>query len=214
MNDRIINIAPESIEWSFHSKDPSITVKLGSSYSIHYVDPFPCYSHSLELVTKEVKYIESIVKLPNPVHYFLSPFECTSRTNGQASDYVDYETDTPTPYIMLWGKRVCLHPAMTRYLVAHEFGHCMDYALQRKMGELGKNFRKFYAENIRKIPFFDGYGAGKWHKSTSEIIANDIRVSLLRREIEFWQHEVPHPDEKPEIAAYWQSINESWFSKS
>ena len=40
---------------------------------------------------------------------------------------------------------------MTKYLVSHEFGHCIQYNLQQILEIEREDFEKEYAKNIRKI---------------------------------------------------------------
>lgn len=214
-NDRIFELGPGDIRWPFSSSSEPELVLLarpgeGWNQSVP-VDPFPCYSHPRERVLAEVTEIEAKLPLPQPPRYFLLSFEPRERTNGWANfnnTYVD-PNDTskyePRPIITLCGKRIPLHPAMTRYLVAHEYGHIAHYSLALAMGIDSEEFAKRYARDVRKIDYSAGYGGGRWHTNTGEIIANDIRIALLGKEPEFWPHDVTHPWALPEIAQWWRA---------
>lgn len=201
----------EDLQWSFNSKDPFVYIRTEPWNETVYVDPFPCHTHNSELVAEEVKHIANICKLPQYKVYIL-PYEDIGRCNGHATENLDYEKGTgksaPYPHVVLYGKRIPIMQSMTRYLVAHEFGHVVHYYLAHKMGKTRDEFTQFYAENIRKIEVCKDYGY-KWPLNTGEVIANDIRICLFNRELEFWPHQVPFPSET--IYKYWKSINESWF---
>lgn len=211
MNPRIHPPSEQPISWTFTDNGgPTCPLKTrGWTHTVN-VDPFPCYSHDIELVAKEVEYVEERLKLPFLPDYFILAHESCGRTNGWADGnhvYLDekdpegnWKTE-PRPFIVLAGKRIPLHPAMTRYLVAHEIGHTTHSNLAHKMGLKYDAFAKMYAEDVRKIPYEQAYGGLKWHLNTGEIIANDVRVGLLEREVEFWPHEVGRPN--TEVVQWW-----------
>lgn len=194
MNDRIHFLSHADAHWGFDERSEPELI-LATEYPTPTpirVDPFPCYAHEAELVRREVAHAEAMVPLPWLPKYFVIPFETRSRTNGWA-DCTKYRGQPLHPWILLQGKRIPIHPAMTRYLVSHEYGHVVHGNLAVKLGMKWEEFAEFYAREVRRIPYFKDYGAGKWHLNTGEIIANDIRITLLHREEEFWPHEVEHP---------------------
>lgn len=210
MNDRIYFLGDSDLRWCFDSDGkPSYLLDTANYKSTEYVDPFPCYSHNRELVEKEVEHVETTIPLKFKPRWFILSHEGYSRTNGHAVDHQNWETKEPAPYIVLVGKRICIHPAMTRYLIAHEYGHVVDYVLQHTMKIDSSEFRKVYAE-FRGVEE-SAYGARLWHKSVGEIIANDIRIAVLNREVEFWQHDCPKPDSR--VTDWWQTHINKYLTK-
>jgi hypothetical protein len=215
---RLHIIPPSAIGWPFSNDGrPYLSLLVGESSHTVYVDPFVSYAHDAALTEKEIEYVESRIKLPFPPDYFVLPFDSTSHTNGWAdgnSTYIggqdekgEYKTE-PRPFIVLAGKRIPLHPAMTRYLVAHEYGHIVHANLAHSMGIKYDEFKEVYA-GMRGIECIKEYGGGKCHLNIGEIIANDVRIGLLEKETEFWPHVVERPGEKvvswwrEQIAKYW-----------
>jgi hypothetical protein len=174
-----------------------------------YIDPFPCYTHDLKLVAAEVEYVESLIKLPLPPHYFILPFESISRTNGwhDPNNYSiqdekgDWKSE-PRPYIIFAGKRIPIMESVTRYLVSHEVGHSVHANLAHKLGMSYRDFAQMYAKDVRKIEYSSEYGGLKWHSNTNEILCNDIRIGIFEREVEFWPHGVERPSH--EVVNWWR----------
>lgn len=209
-NHRVCLVSPAEVVWSFEDARPRFDLKTSGHTATVYIDPFPCYTHGIELVAAEVKHAESLIKLPFPPHYFVLPFESLSRTNGYADgnsyslqdDKENWYTE-PRPYIMFSGKRICIAPSMTRYLVSHEFGHVVHSNLAHKLKLNYREFAQMYAKDVRHVEYSPDYGGLKWHTNTNEIIANDVRVGILDREIEFWPHEVARPS--VEVIEWWKA---------
>jgi hypothetical protein len=156
------------------------------------VDPFPGYRHPTPLVQKLADELEQKVPLYNsPVIYNLN-HEPTTRTNGWAErSWSTASDDKWSASIVLCGKRIPLHPAMTRYLVPHEYGHHVEYELERILGyEHGDNLVRYEYQKVRGGSM--KYGGGKWHENVGELFANDFRM-VMGYETEFW----PHPGFKP-----------------
>ncbi len=180
------------------------------------VDPFPCYAHDAELVAEIAALVETRFPIPCLPNYYLLSHEETSRTNGHASHGLDYsdearaEHDDRYPietHIVLSGKRIPLHPAMTRYLIAHEYGHCVNYWIEWKRDILNSvvtDFDREYAA-LRGVDPNAGYGGQKWHANVGELIANDFRICVCGIEREFWPHPgFAHPDTMPQVQEFWE----------
>jgi hypothetical protein len=158
------------------------------------VDPFPCYAHDTKLVRKLLKDVEARSIRVKDGTLYISHFEEESRTNGYAAQsYDEWDEVTgkwvPAQIIVLQGKRIPIHPAMTRYLVPHEFGHIVENKIQAALGIEEHNREPLlsgYAK-LRKLEYSDGYGARRWHLNTGEVFANDFRC-LLGYETDFWPH--------------------------
>lgn len=209
---RIHLLTSDQLNWSFDGQDhPTYyldTKPWGNSVK---VDAFPCYHHDMELVEKEVVKCETRIPLPFPPEYFILSNECLSRTNGFASEQMDYEDNKNPkliPYIVLHGKRIPIMPNMTRYLVCHEYSHVVEFNIRKFLTIEANVFQKEYAE-FRGVNYDKSYGAGKWHLNIQEIIANDIRVAILESEIEFWPHiGVDNPFKNTKIIDYWNNYFE------
>lgn len=205
----------KELQWAFDDKGPFVRVgRVGDWKTTLYVDPTPCFTHDLELVKTTLALCESSFPLPKPVSLYVISFEGTGRTNGQTHHESDYKEKSEHdeyityPLIALFGKRTPIHPAMTRYLVAHEYGHAVDRAIASKRyagGDPCSALHKDYAK-MRGLPEISSYGPTTWHLATTEVIANDFRVLVMGIEKEFWAHPVPMPSEVPEVVAWWEEV--------
>ncbi len=211
LNDRIISFQPEDLIWDFEGK-ASFFAKLDSeTYGrTLYVDPTPGYSHDRQLVLDTLTTVEEIFPIPLEIKYFILPFEEFSRTNGSASPEHSWDRDTEKSsmtgaIIVFSGKRIPPHPAMTRYLVSHERGHCVDYYISSRKGIKSDEFRKQYAE-MRGLEYNKQYGPGKWHTNTGEILCNDARICLFGVEPEFWPHPCEHPLKLEKVQMFWYQM--------
>lgn len=210
---RIHSIAAPDRVWPFDGSASAAywthRPKLGYARNFT-VDPFPCYSHELELVERLVAAVETAWPVEFPPDWYVLAHECLSRTQGFAFRGEHYERPNRrdgdpfdlAPAIVLCGKRTPIHPAVTRYLVAHEYGHVVHYHMAREAGVDKEEFLKTYAQ-MRGIEYSDGCGGGRWHANTGEIFANDFRV-VGGWEVDFWPHfEVPRPNEA--VRTWWAS---------
>lgn len=186
------------------------------------VDPTPGYSHDVEIVKVEAEKCWKACPLDRDLQIFILDRDIPARTNGQTSTTTDYDKPKEAsgrypwcPYITLSGKRIPPHPAMTRYLVAHEYGHAVQHVVNCKRGhELSSE--KLYDEykKIRAVPTGRYYGPGNWHARIEELFANDFRILVMGCEKEFW----PHPGfQRPEsvhgLEDWWKQVVELCASK-
>ena len=125
---------------------------------------------------------------------WILPFEEVSRTNGftAAQDRYDEELGKQVPdghFIVLAAKRIPPHPAMTRYLVAHEYGHAVEDWIWQRRGDTdhGSALKAEYSR-MRRLPEVANYGGGTWHRSPNEVMACDFRLTIAGVESEFWPH--------------------------
>lgn len=215
--NNVILFNKDDLNYPF-SGEPSFTFRpRGADYSqsLYISDLFPCYTHDIQLVEQLARECEKKFPIKFPISYYIVPFEDKSRTNGYAAKINLYDARKNknatqfAPYIVLWGKRIPIHPAMTRYLVSHEAGHQIQNWIEYCRGEEdtcgASKFEREYAK-MRKIELFEGYGGLKWHKNIKEIIANDIRICVFGAEREFWPHECEHPDNLRYVHDFWYEI--------
>jgi hypothetical protein len=227
--ERVIVLKQEDLQWPFHGEPYFETKPRYSKYArqIKIDSAFPCYIHDPLMVQGLAKQVEDLFPVEVFPNWYLISHEAEGRTNGYATKETlwnwDKENDTHKakgfePYIVLSGKRIPLHPAMTRYLVAHEYGHIAQYQLEAWQGiEESYSFEKFeapYAE-LRGIEPQKGYGGGRWHTNTGEVIANDFRILVAGCEAEFWPHPgVAHPYDVPQIQKFWEKATQEAKEKT
>src|SRR5205823_804865 len=139
----------------------------------------------------------------------------TSRTNGATHVEVDYDgpQDAKGNYtgrigsIYLSAKRIPIHPAMTRYLVAHEYGHVVEEWLNERLGnKLHDDTLIGFYRQLRSLDKPRAYGAGEWHRTPGEVFANDFRVLVCGVEPEFWPHPgIERPETSYTIRGWWDA---------
>jgi len=196
--------------WPFESERPHFkTAPKRADYCREVsVDPFPCYAHDPDLVAKCARQAAAEFPIGFPVTIYLPEYEVPSRTNAFACQEHIYGGKPPYEFdgtIVLSGKRIPLHPAMTRHLVAHEYGHQVHAWIEYKYGERDNGGLTKFERDYMEIRGGDKlYGAGRWHSNVGELIADDFRICVAGVEFEFW----PHPGfEHPTTLA---SVNEVW----
>lgn len=199
----------ESLVWRFTGDGPSVYI--GQMYGTgtpHRVDPFPGYAHDMALVEDTIGIVRRAWDLPDDVSLLIAtmPYEEVGRTNGWTQHDWKYYGDDGEPLgenrlyipsIGLSGKRIPPHPAMTRYLVAHEYGHvacgwiaAREGAKAGSTSEIEKEYRR-----IRELPSDRMYGGRTWHEDAGEVMANDFRILICNIEPEFWPHPgIDRPD--------------------
>lgn len=209
---RVKIIQNYDMTWNWDSSNPTFQNKTPNSDWGRHIkfDPFPCYSHDEDLVRKTVELVELKFPISFDVYYFVYPYESLERTNGTASKntitWGDEEKGEKSVWegtIDLYGKRIPIHPAMTFYLCGHEYGHVIDDWICNRRGLKDNGLDEEYAK-MRNIDYNNKYGGQKWHTNIGEIIANDFRIVVTGLEKEFWPHECKHPDEDPNVKAWWE----------
>lgn len=210
-------ISDEYVTWNFRESAPTFRAppegeQRWSSFAIE-LDPFPGYSHDVGLVESTVSYVLDLWTPAWDIYLYVSDREDVSRTNGCSNDesIYDYELKAYTKrlgHIFLGGKRIPPHPGMTRHLVAHEYGHHVQWQLALAHGYTNthdEDFLRTYA-SLRGLPdssIHHGDG-GRWHKAAQEIFACDFRLAVCRLEEQYWPHMgFPRPQDTP-IWDWWQ----------
>jgi hypothetical protein len=170
------------------------------------VDPTPAYGHDAAAVAREAEYVHTRFPIGVPTTIHVAQWESLSRTNGWCSQ--DWGKDAEgnrvwEASIALGGKRIPPLPAMTRYLVSHEYGHAVDNWLCEQREVPVNGLDEEYAK-LRDLAPTRYYGPGAWHLNVGEVIANDFRIIVARREVEFWPHPTTHPLEDKAVKAWWR----------
>jgi hypothetical protein len=212
-----INIQPLDVireaHWSFRDSAPTWRGHVSGTSSTF--DPFPAYAHNLEAVRAAVAHVTDCWAPAWDVDLYVANREEVGRSNGYSNVWMgghyvngEWTVDPPRGLIVMSGKRIPIHPAMTRYLVAHEYGHNVEWMLNIARGAKNATDEALireYAE-IRGLPeetLHHGEG-GTWHDSASEVFACDFRVLVCQSEVEFWPHPtVPRPEGIPAISEWW-----------
>lgn len=188
--------------WRFRDSKPQWQHRRHGAPAVF--DPFPAYPHDLAVVEEAARHVEGLVPLAWDVECYVADREEEGRSNGfsYVHETGHYEGDTwvkdPTVgLIMLSGKRVPPHPAVTRYLVAHEMGHNVQFMLAKARGAkhaINEAVLVEYAK-LRGLPerLHDGSG-GRWHDSVQEVFACDFRIVVCNIETPYWPHPgIRHP---------------------
>lgn len=214
-----VRVVPRSaLNWYFNDSrgDPVVELRTPSGYRHSTrVDPFPAYPHDGTLVRDTLGHVELAYPLPRrrrPTIHVL-PFEELSRTNGWTDIDWDYEDGKAVDFramIVFSGKRIPPHPAMTRYLVAHEYGHVVErhlrLALDMPEGYDDGRFDQEYAA-LRGMRRERSYGGGTWHATVGEVFACDFRWIVAALEREFWPHPgIARPDESAPVMEWWGNV--------
>lgn len=212
MSIRVITLT--GIEWGLDDEPPVVRIPApirGGWGSPVKVDPHPAYMHDASLVRSTARKVEATFPIGVPCEIAIIAFEALKRTNGECDIATVYEKGKESKKwaasIRLWGKRIPPHPAMTRYLVSHEYGHAVAGWLVRDRG--GEHTNELYDEyralrrGVGRAP--SHYGAGTWHAQTSELFANDFRILVTGSERDFWPHAgFSRPEDSPKVRAYWR----------
>lgn len=217
MRGRVEALTADRLVWPFHGAGEPVFLVPAGGYGTSRVpiDPFPAYPHDVDVAAEVLDLCEQAAPIEPTPSVFVLDREPPARTNGWAERGHAWDEDTekwvPGPgLIVLAGKRVPPHPAVTRYLVAHEYGHHVDYAICRSRGlepNKGEDFDEEYAE-LRgcadRVADPSAYGGGTWHATTGELIANDFRILVAGVEPDFWPHPgFEHPYLLAPLAEWW-----------
>jgi hypothetical protein len=189
--------------WSFNDGWPKWQHRLHGSCG--EFDPFPAYPHEVALVQQTASHVQQRFAPLWDVELFVANREERGRANGYSSLHMGGHYDDndqwvktdPVGLIVLSGKRVPPHPAVSRYLVAHEYGHHVEWMLEHLRGSKSAHSGRVIAEyaDLRGLPkpVHEG-GGGRWHDSAAEIFACDFRIIVCGVEVDYWPHPgIAHP---------------------
>lgn len=205
---RVVELDAGDLIWPFSDQGPHWCAEtvIEAYRRVERVDPFPCYTHDVGLVRETLRAAARAFPVGVPVTVHVTPWESLSRTNGWASYQHSYEDGRPWEgTVALSGKRTPPHPAVTRYLVAHEYGHIVDYWLCSQRLDARGNWGTLDDEyaTLRGLERVT-YGGATWHREVGELIANDFRVLVAQVEVDFWPHPgIAHPEDVPNVRAFW-----------
>jgi hypothetical protein len=208
-----VQVADEG-RWQF--RDSSLTWCPPARYGhAATFDPFPAYPHQRAAAEETVAHAQRCCPPLWDVDCYLTDREEVARSNGHSNvhedqEYVDGEwvKKTPTGLILLSGKRIPPHPAMTRYLIGHEYGHNVAFMLNHIRGAKHLHDDDLYRDYAatRGLPddcVHHGEG-GNWHTSAAEIFACDFRIIVCGIETEFWPHpRIGRPENVPGLDDWW-----------
>lgn len=177
------------------------------------VDPAPAYRHPPDLVLKVLEHCDQVLPLARPPVVFALDREGLGRTNGETRYDCDWEAPKDEHnrgirhhFIVLFGKRIPPHPAVTRYLVAHEYGHVVEDVIAARLYKSDPPDAELIADyaKLRGLEQPGYYGPGTWHVSPGELFADDFRILVAGVEAEYWPHPgVPRPEECTAVQEWW-----------
>lgn len=183
--------------------------------SVTTFDPFPAYPHDMDVVRETAAHVARMFPPLWDVDLVVADREFTSRCNAHAGFHQSghYEAekwvkDPPVGLIILSGKRIPPHPAVSRYLVGHEYGHNVQNMLEiaggGKHGHEDKVLTEYAQMRGMALPIHHGSG-GSWHDSAAEVFACDFRVVVCDVETSYWPHPgIPHPHQLDvDLSAWW-----------
>lgn len=214
----VITLGVGDVVWPFHNPGPRVRIGGGHGHQIE-VDPTPAYLHDAALAGEVLHQVATKFPVPWPVTVYLLPHEEIGRTNGATYTDVDYDgpKDASGAYmgrsaaIFFSAKRIPIHPATTRYLVPHEYGHVVEEWLNERAGNKlwdGTLMREY--TEMRGLETLSAYGAGLWHRVPGEVFANDFRILVCGIEPEYWPHHgISHPCEFPQdhpVVKWWATL--------
>lgn len=232
MSVRVVATTPDDLKWP-HRIDsgdkPVYRCKAGTYEREFAVDPHPAYQADVKLVEQLVDECADRFPLNGAdLNVYVLSHEFLSRVNGLTIYGTVYYDDKGNRIeipikggpndeerkfggiahlIVLSAKRIPIHPAFLRYLVAHEYGHCAFNHVRRRLGYLDHEDGKL-EEKYLEIRGCKPSGSDKWHALASEIIANDFRTLVMLKEEEFWPHEVPQAEGLSPTWEWWQRARE------
>lgn len=189
----LTNISIETIKefpWRYEAGLPKLRLGKGPRISI---DPFPCYTHDEEVIKKTLSKVKTNFSFDIPISIYNLGYEIEERTNAFAESCFGFR-------IVLSGKRTPIHPHITKYVVAHEYGHIVQYWLDETNGSTT-------IEKYQKIRGLEDIvcGGRTWHKSVAEVFADDFRVLVAKVDKQYWPHPgIERPEDNYRVVEFWK----------
>lgn len=170
------------------------------NYSKAKVDPHNAQPHNIHRVSEKLYALqEATVNVD--VTYYVLHHELEVRCNAYAEQVTNWALSKPEFQVVMSAKRTPIPYNMTDYLVAHEYGHIMDYTISNQLGIECEEFRKIYARVRGADPSIKG-----WINTATEVIADDFRILCGQEQLEFWPHtDVEYPSSSG-IYDWWEHI--------
>lgn len=225
---QVVEFTREDVHWPFRSYGSDLPYVMVGKTAQHRgwridVDPFPAYPHDAAVVRETAAQVAAAFPLRFPPTFYVLPHEEPARTNGSQFEDTDHSAEPDElgrrPLrcgITLPAKRIPIHPAMTRYVVAHEYGHSVEANLAWLKQEKGKpdlyaaeqRIQEEYAA-LRGMDPGTTQAGGTWHAAVQEVFACDFRILVCGVEPEYWPHPgIARPEEVPAIVEWWQRARE------
>lgn len=174
MSVRVVATTPDDLKWP-HRIDsgdrPVYRCKAGTYEREFAVDPHPAYQADVKLVEQLVDECADRFPLNGAdLNVYVLSHEFLSRVNGLTIYGTVYYDDKGNRIeipikggpndeerkfggiahlIVLSAKRIPIHPAFLRYLVAHEYGHCAFNHVRRRLGYLDHEDGKLEEEYLK-----------------------------------------------------------------
>ncbi len=215
LSKRVQYLRPQDVTWPFSASDPYFLVNPAGTYHTQiHIHPFPCYVHERPVLLDEQARVEASFPIGFPPTYYVLPHDTPHGTNAYATSNAVWDGSKQTgfaPYVVFAGKRTPIHPAMTRYLAGHEYGHLVQQWIEHQKGYRDTTLLEKEYAAVRGVKFSGDYGGGRWHDNTGEVFANDFRILIAACELEYWPHPgVPRPEEVPGLRDWWQQLRDEY----
>jgi hypothetical protein len=218
----IKHVRAKDLVWRYRGSGLGATWPVFRDYHV-IVDPFPAYPHDEKVVRVTLQECTDAWDPGTPVTVFISHYEEESRSlahmhmaTGYREDDGEDDHPVPTRYptdaaIWMSGKRTPMHPAQTRYIVAHEYGHAVADWIANLRKQEERDFDDEYRK-MRGLRHLDAEG-GRWHLASQEVFACDFRVLVADVESEFWPHDpVPRPN-RAGVMTWWRDAKKEWKAR-
>lgn len=208
-----LNVMAES-RWDFGAPGPTWQHPVTGYGSRAVWDPFPCYPHDQATALAAVRTVTAACPPLWDVYVMLADREDTGRCNAWSHTATsghyegdDWVPDPPAGLIMLNGKRIPPHPAVTAHLIGHEYGHQAEWMINQAAGRgIHDGAVSAGYTDVRMLqPAADRHAAGgDWHSSVHEIMACDFRILVCGLETGYWPHPgIPRPEDVPGLDMWW-----------
>lgn len=218
INVHDVDVMAEGV-WAFRAESiPQWRPKSTRGHASDF-DPFPAYAHQRTIIDDAVRHVLGCWTPAWDVDLYNTNREEVARSNGHSAlvrtgqyepcteEHDDglcgktvYVKNPISGMIVLSGKRIPPIPPMTRYLVAHEYGHNVEWMINAARGAENPDDETLMGDYVKvrgldESALHHGSG-GRWHDSAAEIFACDFRIIVCGVLEDSW----PHPGtQRPEV---------------